>query len=45
VGEDVAFDVDARRDLDQLDAVRGQLEHAALGDVEHRLRRRTASGR
>ncbi|MDT4841879.1 hypothetical protein FQZ97_757550 [compost metagenome] len=35
--KDVAFQVDARGDLDQLQAVQGQLEHTAFGDVEHRL--------
>ena len=31
------FDVDSRRDFDQLHAVASAPEHAALGDVEHRL--------
>ena len=35
--EDVALDVDAGRDLDQLQPFGAQPEHAALGDVEHRL--------
>ena len=35
--EDVALDVDSRRDLDQLHAVASAAEHAALGHVEHRL--------
>ena len=32
----VAFGVEARRDLAQGDAVGGQLEHRAFGDIEHR---------
>ena len=35
--QDVPLDVDAGRDLDQLHAAGGALEHAALGHVEHRL--------
>ena len=35
--EDVALDVDAGRDLDQLQPVGPQGEDAALGDVEHAL--------
>ena len=35
--ENVAFDVDAGRDLLELEAVGGQSEHAALGDVQHLL--------
>ena len=44
--QDFALDVDAGRDLDQLEAVLGQLEHAAFGHVEHRLaaRHRVAAG-
>ena len=37
VREDVALDVDAGRHLDQLHALGVRAEHAALGDVEHRL--------
>ena len=37
VAQDVALDVDPRRDLGQLHAGRRAPEHAALGDVEHRL--------
>ena len=36
-GENVADDVDARRDLDELEPVGPQREHAALGHVEHVL--------
>ncbi len=36
----VALEIDAGRDLAQLDPLGRQLEHAALGDVEHRLARR-----
>ena len=39
VREDVALDVDPRRDLGELQALRRQPEDAALGDVEHRLSR------
>ena len=37
VREDVALDVDARRDFDQLHALAGAREDAALRDVEARL--------
>ena len=35
--QDVALDVDAGRDLDQFQALWGQREDAALGDIEHLL--------
>ena len=35
--EDVALDVDAGRDFDQLKPVRGQFEHTALRHIEHGL--------
>ena len=38
VGQDVPFDVDAGRHLDEFQALVGELEDAALGDVDHRLR-------
>src|SRR5277367_5069493 len=41
VRENVAFEVDAGCDLPQLESMGGQGEHAAFGDVEHRLRTRT----
>ena len=37
VRQDVALDVQPRRHLEQLDALCMQSEHAAFGDVEHRL--------
>ena len=36
-GQDVPFQIDARGDLDQPEPIRGELEDAALGDVEHPL--------
>ena len=35
--QDVLLDVDARRDLDQLQPLPCELEHAALGDIENVL--------
>ena len=35
--EDVPVQVDAGRDLDQLETLVAERKHAALGDVEHRL--------
>ena len=44
--EDVAFEVDAGRDLDQLEAARfGEPEHAALGHVQHALAAAVARAR
>ena len=45
--QDIPLDVDAGRDLDQLQALCGELEHAAFGHVEHRLPalRRVAAGK
>jgi hypothetical protein len=37
VGEDVALELDAGGDLDELQSAGCDGEHAALGDVEHRL--------
>src|SRR5215207_4283671 len=36
-GENVALEVEARRDLDELDAALAQPEHGAFGHVEHAL--------
>src|SRR5512133_1593569 len=36
-GHDVALDVDPWSDLDQLETVRREPEHGALGDIEHVL--------
>ena len=38
--QDVALDIDARRDFSQAQPARRQFEDAALGDVEHRLPQR-----
>ena len=35
--QDIALNIDSGRDLDELEALPGQLEHAAFGDIEHRL--------
>ncbi len=38
VSQNITVDIDARRHLDQLEPVLGQLEHAALGYVDDGLR-------
>ena len=40
VGQHIALEVHAGRDLDQLKALFAEAQHAALGDVEHGLARR-----
>ena len=35
--QDLGFEVDARRDLEELKSFLAQREHAAFGDVQHRL--------
>ncbi len=41
LGENIAFQIDARRNLDEFQALRAQLEYATLGNVEDRFEGRS----